>query len=168
MGMCAIYTAVQPPEPDALHAIARANEQSKHAPHRCTLGRTAIVQMVRHVVPPSHHTLVKKIYERDLWGFLTPAATRGNHAAKLQAAHTELHVPTPLWPEGIEMALLVGASPATYLGNNLVAVQPEHVAIAVAAFERLVDVCDPAAYFKEFLTGARDREDCVLLHWDYR
>ncbi len=168
MGMCAIYTAVPPPSEEQLVAVARDNETRHYGARRCTLGRKAIAQLVGLVAPPSHVELAKAILERDLWGFLTPAATRGNHAAMLQRAHEEIAVPTPLWPESIEMACLVGAPPAQYLGNNLVMLPPELVAIAVAAFAKHEAASEEAAYLNEFLGGARDREDAVLLHWDYR
>lgn len=164
--MCAIYTAVTPPSPDELVALARDNESRTYGVRRCTLGRMAVAELVTRVVPPSHATLASTILERNLWGFLTPAATRGNHAAVLQRAHPELAVPSPLWPESVELACLVGAPPAHYLGNNLVMLPVEIVAIAAAAFDKLDG--DEAAYLGEFLTGARDREDAILLHWDYR
>jgi hypothetical protein len=44
----------------------------------------------------------------------------------------------------------------------------EIVAVAVAAFDKLEASSDEAAYLNEFLSAARDREDAVLLHWDYR
>jgi|MudIll2142460700_1097286.scaffolds.fasta_scaffold21944_4 hypothetical protein len=168
MGMCAIYTAVRPPSDDELLVLARDNEQKAYSPHRCTLGRVAIAQLVQRVVPSPYRELAQTILDRDLWGFLTPAATRGNHAAMLQRAHEDVPVPTPLWPEGVETACLVGALPAQYLGNNLVIVPPEIVAIAVPAFAKHEADSDEAGFLNEFLRGARDREDAVLLHWDYR
>ena len=168
MGMCAIYTAVTPPSADELVALARDNEAKTYGPRRCTLGRKAIAQLVRLVAPPTHRALADQIVDRDLWGFLTPAATRGNHAAMLQRVHEDIAIPVPLWPDSIHMACLVGAPPAHYLGNNLVMLPPEIVALAVAAFDKLEDDSDEAAFLNEFLRGARDREDAVLLHWDYR
>ena len=168
MGMCAIYTAVAPPSADELVALARDNEAKTYGPRRCTLGRKAIAELVRLVAPPSHQELANKILERDLWGFLTPAASRGNHAAMLQRAHEDIAVPVPLWPESVYMACLVGAPPAHYLGNNLVMLPRELVASGAAAFEKLEQDSDEAAFLNEFLRGARDRGDAVLLHWDYR
>ena len=168
MGMCAIYTAMKPPSDDELVTIARTNETQSYQPRRCTLGRTAMAQLVARVAPASHRELAKTILDRDLWGFLTPAATRGNHAAMLQRVHDELPVPTPLWPESVEMACLVGTMPARYLGNNLVVLAPEIVAVAVAAFQNHEAESEEAHYLNEFLRGARDREDAVMLHWDYR
>lgn len=168
MGMCAIYTAVKPPTDEELIVLARNNEQRTYGPRRCTVGRVAIAHLVERVAPPAYRELAKAIVARDLWGFLTPAATRGNHAAVLQRAHEDISVPVPLWPDGVEMACLVGAAPAKYLGNNLVILPPELVAVGVAAFATLEDESDEAAYLNEFLRGARDREDAVLLHWDYR
>jgi hypothetical protein len=168
MGMCAIYTAIAPPSDDELVALARDNERKTYGSRRCTVGRVAIAHLVERVAPPAYRALAKAIVERDLWGFLTPAATRGNHAAVLQRAHQDIAVPTPLWPEGVEMACLVGAPPAQYLGNNLVMLPREIVALGAAAFAKHEDESDEAAYLNEFLRGARDREDAVLLHWDYR
>lgn len=166
--MCAIYTGVTPPSEEELVVLARDNERKTYGPRRCTVGRIAIAQLVERVAPPAYRELAKTIVARDLWGFLTPAATRGNHAAMLQRVHEDIAVPVPLWPEGIEMACLVGARPAHYLGNNLVILPPELVAIGVAAFAKHEDESDEAAYLNEFLRGARDREEAVLLHWDYR
>ena len=166
--MCAIYTAVRPPSQEELVALARDNERKTYGQRRCTVGRKAIAQLVYGSAPPTHRALAKTIFERDLWGFLTPAATRGNHAAMLQRAHEDIAVPTPLWPEGIEMAVLVGATPAHYLGNNLVILPSPLVGGAVAAFEPHEADSDEAAYLNEFLRGARDRRDAVLLHWDFR
>jgi hypothetical protein len=159
---------VKPPSEDGLLALARDNEQQTYGPRRCTVGRIAIANLVLRLAPPPWRALALTIVERDLWGFLTPAATRGNHAAMLQRVHEDITVPIPLWPEGVEMALLVGALPAQYLGNNLVMLAPEIVAIGVAALEKHEDESDEAAYLNEFLRGARDREDAVLVHWAYR
>jgi hypothetical protein len=167
MGMCAIYTAVKPPSEEELVVLARTNEAKTYGPRRCTVGRKAIAQLVRLVAPDSHKDLARTILDRDLWGFLTPAATRGNHAAMLQRVHDDVAVPSPLWPESVLMACLVGTPPAIYLGNNLVMIPPEIVGIAVAAFGKHEDN-DEAAYLNDFLRGAFDREDAVLLHWDYR
>src|SRR5688500_2059229 len=109
MGMYAIYTAIAPPSPDELLALARDNERKTYGSRRCTLGRMAIAQLVHHVVPSP---LTDAILERDLWGFLTPAATRGNHVVQLQRAHTDIVVPVPLWPACAELAVLVGTEPA--------------------------------------------------------
>jgi hypothetical protein len=168
VGMCAIYTAIKPPSAEELIILARDNEAKTYGPQRCTVGRKAIAQLVLLVAPTSHAALATAVLERDLWGFLTPAATRGNHAVMLTAANPDLAVPTPLWPESVEMACLVGAAPSHYLGNNLVMVPAEIVAIAVAAFEKHEASSDEAAYVNEFFRAARDREDAVLLHWDYR
>ena len=168
MGMCAIYTSVKPPSEDEIVVLARNNEQKTYGPRRCMLGRIALAQLVQHIAPPTHAELAATIVARDLWGFLTPAATRGNHAAMLQRAHQDVPVPVPLWPESVEMACLVGAPPAEYLGNNLVLLRSEIVAIAVVALKKHERASEEAAYLNEFLRGAVDREDAVLLHWDYR
>jgi hypothetical protein len=159
MGMYAIYTAIAPPSPDELLALARDNERKTYGSRRCTVGRMAIAQLVHHVVPSP---LTDAILERDLWGFLTPAATRGNHVVQLQRAHTDIVVPVPLWPSCAELAVLVGAEPAHYLGNNLVMISAATIAQAIAAFERIET--DEADYLNAFLKTAGD----VLLHWDYR
>ena len=166
--MCAIYTAVKPPSEDELVILARDNEQKTYGPRRCTVGRVAIANLVVLMAPAPWRALALTIVERDLWGFLTPAATRGNHAAMLQRVHEDITVPIPLWPDGVEMACLVGAPPAQYLGNNLVILHPETVAVGVAAFAKFEDESEEAAYLNEFLRGARDREDAVLVHWAYR
>ena len=168
MGMCAIYTAVEPPSADELVVLARDNEARTYGPRRCTLGRAAIAQLVLLVAPESHRSLAQTICERDLWGFLTPAATRGNHAATLQRVHEDIAVPVPLWPSTVPLACLVGAPPAHYLGNNLVMLPPELVALGAAAFTQLQGENDGAEYLGAFLRAARDSENAVLLHWDYR
>jgi hypothetical protein len=149
-------------------ALARDNEARTYGPRRCTLGRAAIAELVLLVAPSSHKELAQTICGRDLWGFLTPAATRGNHAAMLQRVHEDIAVPTPLWPDGVHMACLVGAPPAHYIGNNLVMLAPELVALGAAAFTKLEDESDAAEYLASFLREARDGENAVLLHWDYR
>src|SRR3954467_6830655 len=98
MGMCAIYTAIRPPEtPEELAAIAKQNEAKAYGARRCTLGRVAVAELVSQIAPPSHAPLARAIVERDLWGFLTPAAARGNHASTLHRMHPELAVSVPLW-----------------------------------------------------------------------
>ncbi|MBA2540092.1 MAG: hypothetical protein H0V17_10695 [Deltaproteobacteria bacterium] len=169
MGMCAIYTAITPPSPEQLKDLARRNETEQYVNHRRkTLGFKAMLQLVAQVAPPERHELAKKIYDRDLWGFLTPAASRGNHSAMLAKAHEDIVVPFPLWPESTMLACLTGTQPATYLGNNLVMLQPELVSIAVPAFELYEDENEVAAILNEFLRAAADNEDAVLLHWDHR
>ena len=39
--MCAIYTAIAPPSPEQLTALAKDNEGKTYGEHRCTLGRKA-------------------------------------------------------------------------------------------------------------------------------
>jgi hypothetical protein len=168
MGMCAIYTAVAPTTVDELAAIARDNEARQYGAYRRTLGRLAVAELVAAVAPPSHTAFARRILDGDLWGFLTPAATRGNHAAALQRANPDITVPIPLWPTSVELACLVGTQPAHYIGNNLVMLQPELVASGVTALERCEMQCEPAAYLNEFLRIARSRGNAVLLHWDYR
>ena len=75
--MCAIYTAVPPPSREQLISLAKQNEAQSYGARRCTLGRKAVAELVAHVAPPSHTRLAATILERDLWGFLTPAASRG-------------------------------------------------------------------------------------------
>lgn len=77
-------------------------------------------------------------------------------------------VPTPLWPSSTELACLVGAPPAHYIGNNLVLLPRELVDAGVAAFAPLESESEVAAYFNEFLRDERDRGRALLLHWDYR
>jgi len=77
-------------------------------------------------------------------------------------------VPSPLWPSSIELACLVGAAPAHYLGNNLIALAPDLVQAGHVAFTRLESAHEPAAFINEFFGGAARRGDAVLLHWDYR
>ncbi len=167
--MCAIYTAIRPPgTPEELAAIAKQNESKAYGARRCTMGRAAVAELVAQIAPPSHAALAQAIVERDLWSFLTPAASRGNHAAALQRMHPELTVTFPLWPYSIELACLVGAEPAHYVGNNLVLLGPNLVSHAVAAFETRARTCEPAAYLLEYLSPTVPRRDAVLLHWDYR
>lgn len=166
--MAAIYTAIRPPSPEELVALARNNEAQTYGPNRRTVGRLAIAELVAAVAPPSHAAFAATIRDRDLWGFLTPAATRGNHAAALQRVHEDLVVPSPLWPSSVELACLVGAEPALYLGNNLIALPPALVRAGSAAFTRLEPAHEPAAYLNEFFAGTARRGDAVLLHWDFR
>jgi hypothetical protein len=169
MGMCAIYTAIPPPQSaEELTAIAKQNESKAYGARRCTLGRAAVAELVTQIVPPSHAALAKTIAERDLWGFLTPAAARGNHASTLHRMHPDLPVSVPLWPYSIELACLVGAEPAHYVGNNLVMLGPNLVSHAVAAFDARAATSEPAAYLLEYLAPTVPRGEAVLLHWDYR
>jgi len=166
--MCAIYTAIPPPaEDDDLTALARRNEGEKYVGRRKTMRHRAMLELVAKFAPPSHAELARTIRDRDLWSFLTPAASRGNHGAALARVHEDIAVPFPLWPTSPVLACLVGAEPATYLGNNLVMLPPELVTIGVAAFgphesDELV------LFFNDFLREAAAREDAVLLHWDHR
>lgn len=167
--MCAIYTAIRPPAtPEELAVIAKQNESKTYGARRCTMGRAAVAELVLQLAPSSHAALAQAIVERDLWSFLTPAAARGNHAAALQQMHPELTVPFPLWPYSIELACLVGAEPAHYVGNNLVLLGPNLVSHAVSAFQPRAQTSEPAAYLLEYLAPALSRGDAVLLHWDYR
>lgn len=168
VGMSAIFTSIVPPTPDQLAALAKANEQKAYGSYRCTLGRRAVAELVATVAPRERAALAKTILDRDLWGFLTPAASRGNHIVALQSANPDLQVPTPLWPPSVELACLVGAPPAHYIGNNLVMLPADLVPQAVAAFAVHEDACEPAAYLNEFLRGVEHRGDALLLHWDYR
>jgi hypothetical protein len=168
MPMAAIYTAISPPSPDEIVALARNNEAKTYGPNRRTLGRLAIAELAAAVAPPSHAAFAATVRDRDLWGFLTPAATRGNHAATLQRVHEDLLVPSPLWPPSTELACLVGAPPAHYAGNNLIMLPPELVQAGYTAFKRLEAEHEPAAFLNEFLHAAASRGDAVLLHWDYR
>lgn len=166
--MAAIYTAIAPPSPEELVALARSNESQTYGANRRTVGRLAIAELVAAVAPPSHTAFAETVRDRDLWGFLTPAATRGNHAATLQRVHEDLVVPSPLWPSSVELACLVGAAPAHYIGNNLIMLPPELVQAGHAAFARLEPEHEPAQFINEFFAGAARRGDAVLLHWDYR
>jgi hypothetical protein len=168
MPMCAIYTAISPPSPEEIVALARTNETQIYGANRRTVGRVAIAELVALVAPASHSAFAATVRDRDLWGFLTPAATRGNHAAALQRVHEDLAVPTPLWPASSALACLVGAPPAHYIGNNLIMLPPEVLDAGSAALSRLEATSEPAAYLNEFLGAACDRGDAVLLHWDYR
>jgi hypothetical protein len=166
--MCAIYTAIKPPSADEIVALARSNEGQVYGANRRTLGRRAVAELVVAFVPPSHTSFATTVRDRDLWGFFTPAATRGNHAATLQRVHEDLAVPSPLWPSSTALACLVGVAPAHYAGNNLIMLPPELVDAGATAFLRLARDNEPAAYLHEFLRPAADRGDAVLLHWDYR
>ena len=166
MPMCAIYTAVAPPSAEQLTALARDNESRQYGANRRTLGLRAIEELVAAVAPPSHAAFAQLILERDLWGFLTPAATRGNHAAAIAREHEDIHVPSPLWPSSVELATLVGVPPAHYIGNNLAMLPPDLVRSAAEVFARLDH--DAAELLAEFLRTAVRRGDAVLLHWDYR
>ena len=166
--MCAIYTAIKPPSPDELAALAKSNESLIYGPNRRTLGRRAVAELVVLTSPPSHLAFAETVRDRDLWAFLTPAATRGNHVAALQRVHEDLAIPSPLWPSTSALACLVGAEPAHYIGNNLIMLPPELVDAGSLAFSRLAPTSEPAAYLNEFLRPASDRGDAVLLHWDYR
>ena len=167
--MCAIYTAIRPPQSaEELSAVARENESKAYVARRCTLGRVAVAELVAQIAPPSHAPLAAAIVERDLWGFLTPAASRGNHAAVLHRMHPDLSITLPLWPTDVELACLVGAEPAHYVGNNLVLLSPDLLAHAVPAFDARASTSEPAAYLVEYLEPTLARRNAVLLHWDYR
>src|SRR5690348_8124338 len=166
--MCAIYTAILPPSPDEIAALAKSNEGQIYGANRRTLGRRAVEELVVLVSPSSHVAFAETIRDRDLWGFLTPAATRGNHVAALQRVHEDLAIPSPLWPSTSALACLVGAAPAHYIGNNLIMLPPDLVDAGSVAFGRLAATSEPAAYLNDFLRPASDRGDAVLLHWDYR
>jgi hypothetical protein len=166
MPMCAIYTAVPPPSADELAALARDNESRTYGANRRTLGRRAIEELVAVVAPPSHDTFAKLIVERDLWGFLTPAASRGNHAAMIAREHADIVLPSPVWPASPELACLVGAPPAHYIGNNLVMLPADLVRSGAKLFANVDH--DAAELLADFLRTAAGRSDAVLLHWDYR
>jgi hypothetical protein len=167
--MCAIYTAVPPPQtPEELTALARQNESDQYSKSpRKTMRPRAMLELVAMLAPPSRSELAKLILERDLWPFLTPAASRGNHAAALAQVHEDIAVPFPLWSESPIMACLVGTPPAHYIGNNLVMLPPEVVSIGVAALDKHEDN-ELVAFLNEFLRRAADKEFAVLLHWDHR
>ena len=166
--MCAIYTAVRPPSVEELATLARDNESRQYGANRRTLGKRAIEELVAAVAPRSHVAFANLIVERDLWGLLTPAASRGNHAAAIAREHEDIVVPSPIWPSSTELACLVGAVPAHYIGNNLIMLPPELVQSAVPAFTRLAALHEAAEILNELLRAAAGRHDAVLLHWDYR
>lgn len=166
--MCAIYTAIPPPSPQQLGALAKDNEAKTYGEQRCTLGRKAVAELVAALAPPSHQAFATAIHERDLWGFLTPAATRGNHIAALMRANPEVGVPSPMWPASTEFACLLGVAPAHYIGSNLVLLPADLVWSGVEAFEEHEAQHEVAAYLNEFLRRARAQKNAVLLHWDFR
>jgi len=168
MPMCAIYTAVAPAPPHELATIARASDAAVYRGRRHTMGRHAIAELVAAVAPSTHAGFARTVLVRDMWGFLTPAASRGNHAAAMQDVHVDLTVPVPLWPSSTELACLVGVEPAQYLGNNVAALPPELVDIAVVAFTLHEGTSEAARYLNGFLRLARDARHVVLLHWDFR
>jgi hypothetical protein len=168
MPMCAIYTAVAPGPTHELAMIARASDATQFQARRRTVERQAIAELVVAVVPPSHAEFARVIAQRDAWAFLTPAASRGNHAVALRDVHGDLAIPTPLWPCTTELACLVGVEPAHYIGNNLAMIPPELVEVAVVAFTAHEGHSDAATHFSRFLRTARDARHAVLLHWDFR
>lgn len=168
MGMCAIYTAVPPSTDEELYTLARTNEQKLYGANRRTLGRRAVAELVALVAPATHAAFARTVLDRDLWGFLTPAATRGNHRATLEAAHEDLVIPVPLWPTTPELACLVAVPPARYVGNNLAHLPSELVLAGAEAFAALEATNDVANYLYEFLRATSDRRLAALLHWDYR
>jgi len=168
MGMCAIYTAVTPPSPEQMLALARHNEGQTYGEKRCTLGRKAIEELVAALAPPSHAAFAKAILDGDLWGFLTPAATRGNHIAALARANPDVAIPQTMWPASTEFACLLGVPPAHYIGSGLVLLPADLVWSGVEAFEEHEADHEVAAYLNEFLRRARSAKEAVLLHWDYR
>ena len=167
MGMSAIFTAVPPASLDELAVLARTNESRVHKPHRRTFGRRAVAELVVALAPASHVAFALAVLESDAWGFLTPVASRGNHAIALREVHADIALPSPLWPESTEFACLVGVPQAHYIGNNLAMIPPELVRAGVAVFEPLEAYSDAATYFNEFLRAC-DRGDAVLLHSDFR
>ena len=168
MGMCAIYTAIKPPSEDEVRVLARSNESRVYGARRCTLGRRAVAELVAVVAPPSHATLARAVLERDLWGFLTPAASRGNHVEALRQAHDDLVLPVPLWPSSPSLACLVAAAPAQYIGNNLAMLPAPVVREGVAAFEAIEAQSEAAVYLNDFLREVAGRGEACLLHWDHR
>lgn len=168
LGMCAIYTAIPPPSPEERLTLAKRNETEQWVKYpRKTIGRRAMLELVSVIAPPARSALAKTIFERDLWGFLTPAASRGNHGAALAKAHDDIAVPFPLWPESAVLACLTGAEPADYLGNNLAMLPADLVAIAIPKLEQY-EGYEVAYVLNEFFREVVDREDAVLLHWDHR
>ncbi len=167
IGMCAIYTAIPPPSREEQVRLAKQNEGEQWVRHRKTIGRRAMLELVSLISPPSRTALAKTLFERDLWGFLTPAASRGNHSAALAKAHDDIAVPFPLWPESTLFACLVGAEPAEYLGNNLAMLPPDLVSLAIPMFERY-EGYEVVYVLNEFFRAAAEREDAILLHWDHR
>jgi hypothetical protein len=165
--MCAIYTAIPQPSPQELAALARRNSNEQYSSYRKTLGRRAMLELVALVAPPSRKALAKTILDRDLWGFLTPAASRGNHASALAEANQDIVIPFPLWPQSTLLACLTGAEPAHYIGNNLVMLQPDLVRQAVGDFETYA-ANELVSFVIEFFRDASKRNDCILLHWDHR
>jgi hypothetical protein len=113
-------------------------------------------------------TLSLAVLDRDLWGFLTPAASRGNHVEALRQAHLDLVLPVPLWPASTELACLVGAPPAHYIGNNLAMLPADLVREGVAAFEAIESQTEAAVYLNDFLREVAGRGEACLLHWDHR
>ena len=168
MGMCAIYTAVSALTADELYALARTNESKVYGAHRRTLGRRAVAELVALVAPPTHAAFARTVLDRDLWGFLTPAATRGIHRAALESAHQDLAIPVPLWPSTTELACLVCVPPAHYVGNNLGYLPVSLVLAGAEAFAAFEATNEVANYLYEFLRDTSEREQAALLHWDYR
>ena len=96
--------------------------------NRRTVGRLAIAELVAAVVPPSHAAFAATVRDRDLWGFLHPGGDPRQSRRRAPArARGSRRVPHPLWPLLGQLACLVGAPPAHYVGNNLIMLPPEVV-----------------------------------------
>jgi len=166
--MCAIYTAVEPPSEEERRTLAKRTAANVYSVrNRKTIGHRTMLELVTRIAPPARSALAKTIFDRELWGFLTPAAARGNHGAALAKAHDDIVVPFPLWPESTLFACLCGAEPADYLGNNMALLGSDLLALAIPMFEKF-EGYEAVFVLNEFFREAHDREDVVLLHWDHR
>ena len=151
-----------------LALIARASDAAQYNARRRTVERRAMAELVVLVAPPSHADLARAVLQRDAWGFLTPAASRGNHVVALQEVHPDLVLPVPLWPSTVELAALVGVAPAQIIGNNVAMLTKDLVDLVVLSFMPRERTSEAAKNFNAFMRAARLRRDAVLLSWDDR
>jgi hypothetical protein len=188
MGACALYTAV----PDLalvedvlgcnrMYAAEEAAAVAARGWHRFGLGRLAVMALAEALMPDSHRELARTLVAKSFYGAFAPAVAHAPRFPDELRRSFGVNPTTPLWPELPLLAAIIGSPPARYVGwhrrstNGVAVLDRELVAAAADALSAqdftaipahdFLKTRDVAVMLLNWLGGARDRGDAIILHW---
>ena len=191
MGACAIYTAI----PDAslvedvlACVVDDIRDEDRRVEtrglQRFGLGRLAVMALAEAFMPASHRELARTLHAKCFYGAFAPAMAHHPGPLDDHKRFFGIDMGVPLWPTSPALATIIGCAPARYHGwhrrsTHGVAVIDRDVVAAGLADLRTHDlVALPADDFLKtrevavrliaWLAAARERGDCVVLHWELR
>jgi hypothetical protein len=191
VGACAIYTAI----PDATvvedmlacfddDIRAEDDKVAARGWHRFGLGRLQVMALAEAVMPASHRELARVLRAKSFYGSFAPAAAHQPGFIEDIQRYVAIAIAPPLWPASPALAGIIGCAPGRYHGwhehstHGVAMLEPDVLDASVAelAAHDLTSVSDDeilgtrnfAVRLIEWLTAARDRGDCVVLHWEQR